>query len=186
MQRKITILSVLLAVALGLTSCGSDDASSSDSPAANSATAEGGSSGDQAATAKLDLCTLLTEEQVTAAMGKPVEAGKLSDPAGFDVCGWSADSVQGVDGTDLTAMTQTIFDGSLKGASELAAMGMTIEPVEGLGDAAYYSLEAEGTPTLAFTKNGAYLYLSVDNETFTQQQAKDAELQLARQVLANL
>ncbi len=184
-HRRLAVLALTLTAVLGLSACGGDDSSTAGSGTGDSSTADA-PGGDQAATPAVDLCALLTQDQVAAAMGKPVGPGQLEVVAGSDVCSWSADSSQGVDGTNLIAMTQTIFDGTLKGAAEIEAMGVTIEPVEGLGEAAYFQIDGETEPMLAFAQDGNYLFLTVNNENFNQQQAKDAELQLARQAVANL
>jgi len=188
MHRRLTVLALTLTAVLGLSACGGDDSSmaGSSSGTGDSSTADAAGGG-QGATPSVDLCSLLTQDQVAAAMGKPVGPGTLStEAAGYDVCSWSADSSQGVDGTNLIATTQTIFDGTLKGAAEAEAMGVVIEPVEGLGEAAYFQIDGETEPMLFFAQDGNYLFLTVNNENFNQQQAKDAELQLARQAVANL
>ena len=155
-------------------------------PASGSAGALAGGGGGTAGSAVTDPCTLLTQAEVTAAVGKPVGPGSTADNPNSCDFGYPANDVPDVQaGVDF-------IDGSLDeycsdtGAS---AVGMTIEPVGGLGDGACFihvgSLRVGSS--LTFSKNGRLFQTFADlGSTSSIDDIKAADTTLAKDVLARL
>ena len=85
--------------------------------------------------AAVDPCTLITQAEAAAALGGPVDPGKQA-AAGASSCLWSANDPSkpiSADGVDVSVVTVSTFDKSHK-----AGPGITVTPVPGLGDEAYF------------------------------------------------
>ena len=117
-------------------------AACSDNP--GSAAPDGGSAADNGAplvaTAGSKACDVLTQADAARALGRPVE--KLDNQggaAGQDICQFG---YQGERLTDMGNVSVTVEPVDLASVVEGAkAQGYVLEPVEGVGDAAWYSAD---------------------------------------------
>ena len=129
-----------------------------------------------------DACTLLTQAQVTAALGTPMDAGARVVPSVPRLCGWSEPGGATIDNkrVTLTLSTTRTHD-----AGKQPYQGITKTPVGGIGDDAYY-VTASGLGTALNVKKGGQAFsLSVKGK-FTVDQVKAMEKTLALEVLAKL
>jgi hypothetical protein len=101
----------------------------SDQPAGPSVAAQQSTS---PAGAAVDPCTLITQAEAAAAFGGPVDPGKQA-AAGASSCLWSASKPVSADGVDIAVIGVSTFDKSHK-----SGPGITVTPVPGLGDEAYF------------------------------------------------
>ncbi len=149
-------------------------ASASSAPASAAAGGGGGS--------LTDACALLTEAQVTAALGVTVGAGAPPGP-GQHSCLWSD--------KDVTYTVElSITDGGVFNDTEGGSMsGITITKVSGIGDAAYY-FDGGVVFSLYFAKSSNYFSIAVlagmINDRLTQDEERAIEKTLALEVLANV
>jgi hypothetical protein len=137
-----------------------------------------------AAHAETDACTLLTPDQVVAAIGVPVGAGTHVTPTFLKTCTWTPNGPSKVTAVTVNLQTAAFYDGAKQMAMKAAAAtASTVRPVS-VGDDGYYDVAGD-LVTLLFKKGAVsakvavYAKLAVD--------AKEAmELTLARQVAAKL
>jgi hypothetical protein len=131
-----------------------------------------------------DPCTLLTQAEVTAVVGKQVKPGSSADnPKSCDF-----ESVGG-DGVDFVAGVN-FADGSLNDfcASDGSGVGMSIEPVSGIGDGACFihvGTVAVGS-SLTFSKAGRLFQTFDVLAGVPIADIKTADTALAQKVLAHL
>jgi hypothetical protein len=147
----------------------------------------GGGGGGGAASTVTDPCTLLTQAEVTSVVGKQVGPGSSAgNPNSCDFqypAGGVPDIQAGVD----------FIDGSLddfcKDVAGASAVGMTIEPVSGLGDGACFTYvgKLRAGSSLTFSKNGRLFQTFADlGPTSSTADMKTADTTLAQDVLARL
>ena len=162
MRRRLTLMFTAAAVAVALAACTTASSpgpsptagaqGGGGAPASQTATGVGGGGGRGATVS--DPCTLLTQVEVSTVVGKQVGPGSSADNPNSCDFQYPADGVP-----DIQAGVDFI-DGSLdhycKDVAGASALGMTIEPVDGLGDGACFiyvgSLQAGST--LTFAKDG--------------------------------
>ena len=125
-----------------------------------------------------DACSLLTVQEVSAALevqslpGKPLFGHSTA-------CSWSDDAAQSVDHrrVTLSVVNTTVPFNTMKTSPRL-----TIEPVSGVGDDAYYVLLKSDSPQLAVRKGGTVIQIRVLNGlkakpfNLAQEKAKEAAL----------
>jgi len=160
MERKLmAALSLVAVVALG--ACSSAGGGANPTAAAGGATSGtgGGGAGNGAGAgaggaAPSDPCSLLTQAEASAAIGKPVGAG--SNATDSHECEWDYPNSD----SPTASGTITIQDGDLAsycGKPSDPALGLVIEPVANLGDGGacftYVSTTTIGS-NLTFSKNG--------------------------------
>lgn len=128
-----------------------------------------------------DACALLTQAQVSAALGVSVEPGKPIVAGNSRVCGWAPPGGPKIDGKKLTAtvMTTRAFD-----LGKTPMEGIVKEPVSGVGDDAIYITTSGFGTALNVRKGNSAFQLRVGG--FKGQQEKDIEKTLAREVLARM
>jgi hypothetical protein len=80
----------------------------------------------------VDPCKLITQAEAAAALGASVDAGQQA-AAGASSCLWSANKPISADGVDVAVTQVSTFDKSHK-----SGPGITVTPVPGLGDEAYF------------------------------------------------
>jgi hypothetical protein len=160
MVRRLTFTLTVAALTVALAACttAGSPGPTSDAPGggagapASQAPNGGGGGGGGGATVS-DPCTLLTQAEVSTVVGKEVGAGSSADNPN------SCDFQYPPDGVPDIQAGVDFIDGSLddcKDAAGASAVGMTIEPVDGIGDGACFiyigSLQAGSS--LTFAKDG--------------------------------
>jgi len=119
-----------------------------------------------------DACALLTAAQVSSAVGTTVGEGKNMGGGFTKTCTWVSEGMM------VTLMVQQdtkLFDGG-KGA--LAASQRSL--ASGVGEDAYYL--GAGTSALWVKKDAGSFKMSVYTQKLSQDQVKQAEMVLAKQV----
>lgn len=93
-----------------------------------------------AATAHSNACDVLTQESAAKALGREVtKLDNSGGPAGQDICQFG---YQGERLADMGNVSVTVHPVDLASVIEGAkAQGYSLEPIDGLGDAAWYSAE---------------------------------------------
>jgi Protein of unknown function (DUF3558) len=96
---------------------------------------------------QIDPCSLLTTAEAAAVLGKPVDPGAPPEAGSssclFTTSGLSLDSIE---------ISVTPSSGSGFNPSQKSIPGLTITPVSGIGDAAYYVSMGAGHVVLNFKK----------------------------------
>ena len=108
-----------------------------------------------------DACSLLTEAEVSAAIEVKSLPGKRAVESSPALCIWSDDASAGVNNRRVTlSITKTIgFD-----AAKSNLRSLTIEPVSGIGDDAYYEIfKTRETPILAVKKGSTAFVIRILN-----------------------
>jgi hypothetical protein len=175
-----SLLAVMAITTLILGACGSEGAGPATSDGQPGTTA-GGSSEAAPSTASIDPCELLTAEQVAAALGVEVGPAEASTAGPASTCAWFATSGPAGDGVTLTVFPPGILEVTLDAGD---ANGYLIEPVDGLGEAAYYQIP-ETSPTdatLSFIEGGSGFTVFLNKTSMNEAEVLEAELSLSRQV----
>jgi hypothetical protein len=128
-----------------------------------------------AAPGTLDACSLLTAADAQAALGEPVDPG-VPPEAGAHSCIFAGHPTVGL---DLNSVEISLTDVAAFDPSKKSIPGLTITPVSGIGDAAYYVSMGAGYEVLNVRKGQVTFTVSV-----LLKGASDAELQTAEQTLA--
>ena len=123
----------------------------------------------------LDACSLITTDEAAAALGKAVDPGTVPEP-GAHSCLFST-TVLSVDGVEISLIGVGTFDPNKKSVPGL----ITITPVSGIGDAAYYVSLGAGSQVLNVRKGQTTFSVSV-----LLKSASDTQLQAAEKTLAGL
>jgi hypothetical protein len=129
-----------------------------------------------------DACTLLTTDEVAAALGGPVNPGQEPDP-NMQSCSFTGNDP--AKNPDPNAVTVSMTNPGDFAAGKSTANGFTVTPVTGIGDDAYYLSTADATQ-LEVSKNGASFEVSIVKPGATIAHLQDAEKQLALLVLGRL
>jgi hypothetical protein len=133
------------------------------------------SGADHAAPGTLDACSLLTAADAQAALGEPVDPG-VPPEAGAHSCIFAGHPAVGL---DLNSVEISLTDVAAFDPSKKSIAGLTITPVSGIGDAAYYVSMGAGYEVLNVRKGQVTFTVSV-----LLKGASDAQLQAAEQTLA--
>jgi len=128
-----------------------------------------------AAPGTLDACSLLTAADAQAALGEPVDPG-VPPEAGAHSCIFAGHPAVGL---DLNSVEISLTDVAAFDPSKKSIAGLTITPVSGIGDAAYYVSMGAGYEVLNVRKGQVTFTVSV-----LLKGASDAQLQAAEQTLA--
>jgi hypothetical protein len=135
-----------------------------------------------------DACSLLTQEQVSTALGVSVGPGEKTLPNSSAICGWE---VPGQKTSDRKRVLLSIYTqlGSLTPAqrfntAKTPIQGIPKEPVNGVGDDAIFATTAGFGTGLIFRKGDAAFDLRVYG--FPLDQLKIKEKELALKVLTKL
>jgi hypothetical protein len=134
-----------------------------------------------------DACTLLTEDQVSAAIEAKSQPGQHGGKTSTKTCIWSDDPNHGVDHRRVT-LSITSATGFNVGKT---VPRTTAEPVAGLGDDAYYMIYASGdAPTLVVRKGDSAFNIRLLNGLKTKAipaaELKARELTLAKAAVTKL
>ena len=186
MIRRLTVLLVITgAAAIGVTACSSNDSatpSTTTGPNDAASTDSGESGGGNGSTDSGEgLCALVTQDEVSDALGQPVARGVSADLAGSATCQW-LDTTTGGPGVTVSEIPIEEFTGRSTGTQ---TFGATIEPVAGLGDAAHFT-DFGGTNSLEFQQGDAAYSVTVDTGSMTPEQVRRGEQQLAQLLLTRL
>jgi len=129
-----------------------------------------------------DACALLTNNQVSAAIGVVVQSGK---PMGVRMCQWEQS------GAKATRVSLTVFGqmGSLSPVdrfnnSKAAIGGITKTPVTGVGDDAVF-ISTMGVALNVRSGSSAF-QVRVNGPGLMPEQIKQMEIAVAKQVIPNL
>jgi hypothetical protein len=194
MGRRLTRGFTVAAVAVALTAC-TTASSPGTAPTTGAQGGAGGASASQAskggggggAPTVTDPCTLLTQAEVSAVVGKQVGSGSSADNPN------SCDFQYPADGVPDIQAGLNFIDGSLddycKDVAGASAVGMTIEPVSGLGDGAcfIYVGKLQAGSTLTFAKNGrVFQTFALLGSGTSSSDMKAADTTLAQDALAHL
>ena len=174
---RLRILQVAAAVALLAAACTSSP-SSSLQPTTSAAPQAG--SGFTAA----DLCALVTQAQMSAALGNAVGAGV---PSGVNApsCTWQNTTDPGASATIAASSPDTV--GQIPYALQnMPSPGVTA--VNGLGDAAYFAAGLGTTAELDIRKGGRAITITVGSTdpNYTQAQQEAAELAIGTSAARNM
>lgn len=130
--------------------------------------------------APTDACTLLTLEQVSAALEATSQPGKHIAPTVTTACIWSDDTGASIDHrrVTLSILRPQGFD------LPRQMRAMKTVPAPGIGDDAYYILYGSDSPQLMVRRGGAQFSVRVLNgfkfKAFTLDQEKTKEATLAQ------
>ena len=186
-RRALPVLLILGIFTLG--ACGSGEDAGSDAAPTTAAAADkdagSGSGGSATDVPDVDACSLLTSEQVSAVLGGPVDEPTPNSTPASTGCGWFSTTGKPGDGVTLTIQPLVVFDGTVKAGG---ASGYLIEPVNGLGDDAFFQTpETTRTNPILSVKDGSTSFAVFVKQTGTPvEKIRAGEEQLARDVLAAL
>jgi hypothetical protein len=128
-----------------------------------------------------DACSLLTQAQVSSALGVSVDAGKGPVPK---LCQWAQ---PGNVGADLLKVDLTLIPVEGFTAAKTPNEKTSVTPVGGLGDDAYYFATAAGKfMTIRVMKGSSAFSISVHGGKPSVEQIKAIEKTLAQEALAKL
>jgi Protein of unknown function (DUF3558) len=175
MTRRLGILATISLVLLGAAACTSGSATSEPT---GTATPQNG----MGFTAE-DLCALVTQDQMSAALGASVGPGV---PSGENApsCTWQASDASGatIAATDVASVGQLPF--GLQGVE-----GAAVTPVSGLGDKAYFAAPPSGPfAELDLAKGSRAITITVGlaDPNTTQGQQEAAEQAIGAAAAANM
>ena len=126
----------------------------------------------QAAAVALDACSLITAAEVAAVLGQPVASGVVPEP-GASSCIF-VDSAKATNSVEISITRVADFNPNQKSIT-----GLTITPVSGVGDAAYYVNLGGGYDSLKVRKGQTTFSVSV-----LLKGASDSQLEAAEKTLA--
>lgn len=133
-----------------------------------------------------DACTLLTEDQVSAAIEAKSQPGQHGGKTSTKTCIWSDDPNHGIDHRRVTVAI-TSLTGFNVGKTVKQA---TAEPVAGLGDDAYYMIYTGDAPTLVVRKGDTAFNVRLLNgfkaKPIPLTEVKARELALAKAAVTKL
>ena len=136
--------------------------------------------------AQADACSLLTEDQVSAAIEAKTQPGKHATASSTRGCLWSDDTEHAVDHRRVTLTYSALagFDVGKK-VSRPAA-----EPVSGVGDEAYYEFFGADSPALVVKKGATVFTVRILNglkaKALDKGVLKTRELELAKAAAAKV
>jgi hypothetical protein len=126
-------------------------------------------------------CSLLTPEQIKAALNSPVEPGQPGVAKDSNDCTWS-DS-RGEDRVYIALQPRTKFQTT---RAQIEKAGGHPTPVTGVGEDAFFVSSGESSTALYVLAKNHLLLLTVNKPDATQEQNEAAEKALATQILPQL
>ncbi len=123
-----------------------------------------------------DACSLLTQAQVSAAVGAQVGAGQWVTPTFKATCTWTAS------GKIITLMTEDT--NTYQAGKSPLSPAMKITPASGIGDDAYYV--TTGTIVMLYTKKGSVAFKTSVYSKLPLDTLMKMESTLAQQVASEL
>jgi pilus assembly protein FimV len=131
----------------------------------------------------LDACSLITAAEASTAIGgEPVDPGAPPEP-GASSCLFTSHPAQG---TDLNSVEISITGSGAFNPNQKSIAGLTITPVSGVGDAAYYVSIGAGFQVLSVRKGQTTFTTSVLLKDASDSQLMDAEKTLAMLILSRI
>jgi hypothetical protein len=185
---------VLLAIVTGLVAACSSSAATGSLPASGTPAGSTQAAGTQialpatgaptaGAPTTLDACKLITTDEASAALGgEPADPGVVPTP-GAHSCLFSGHPAQGI-GTDGVEISLT-GAGAFK-PNQKSIAGLTITPLSGVGDAAYYLSIGAGSEVLNVQKGQTTFSVSVLLKGASDSALMDAEKVLAGLILGRI
>ena len=128
-----------------------------------------------------DACSLLTQQEVSAALGVAVEKGQPVVPNSPNLCGWAPPGGPKIDGKKVTLFLSTAQQHDI---GRTPMQGIEKSPVSGVGDDAYY-VTTPGFGTAINVKRGAKAF-QIRVGGFPPDKEKAIEKSLALLVLKRL
>jgi hypothetical protein len=134
-----------------------------------------------------DACSLLTEDQVSAAIEAKSQPGQHGGKSSTKTCIWSDDPNHGLDHRRVTLSFSTLTGFNVG----KTVPRTTAEPVAGLGDEAYYMIfQSHDAPTLVVRKGDSAFNIRLLNglkaKALSEAEVKARELTLAKAAVGKL
>ena len=127
----------------------------------------------------LDACSLITADEAAAAVGQPVAAGAVPEP-GAHSCLFATRALS-ADGVEISITGLDTFNPTQK-----SIPGLTITPVSGIGDAAYYLSMGAGSDVLEVRKGSTTFSVSILRKGASDVQLQGDEKTLALAILGRI
>lgn len=125
-------------------------------------------------------CSLLTQDQVSTALGAKVDPGKRTVPK---LCEWD---VQGSSGLNAAKLVVTMLTPQgFAGAKAVIGHGITKTPVSGIGDEAVYGTTSNYATVLTVKKGDVYFSVHIYGNK-NDEDVKTKEKTLALEIIKNL
>jgi hypothetical protein len=152
--RRLAILALCAAIGSGLAACGSSKKESGGGGQQQGSPAEPSGQSTEAAKPKdLDACELIPREELQEAVGETFPGSEgMSEGAGSSTCRY-----QGEEASGLSAVVNVIGQGGKQALATSKAAVSEPQPVENLGDEAFFS---EGGQTMGAVKGDKYLEIT--------------------------
>jgi hypothetical protein len=117
-----------------------------------------------------DACSLVTQAEVTAALGSPVQAGTYDTPSFKRTCTFNSGKGELV---TVNVMSETMFK-----ASTSNSMGLRqVVPVSGVGDEAYFV--TQGNTLMLARKGSAGIKVAIYSKSLSKDQIEGKEKSIA-------
>ncbi len=129
-----------------------------------------------------DACSLLTQAQVSAALGVSAGAGSHTPLKSLRTCTWTEPNGP-LGGKSVVLMLKTANDFN-NAKTSMKGPGTTVTPVTGIGDDAYYV--AIGASVILYARKGDVAFNLTVSRAFPPDQRKAMEKTLALQILSKL
>jgi hypothetical protein len=187
----LALVAGLVAACSGSAATGAPEASGSpargteavSTPAGATQIATGaGASPTGVAPAVLDACSLITTGEAAAALGEPVDPGVVPTP-GAHSCLFAGHPAVGL---DLNSVEISLTGAGAFNPNQKSITGLTITPVSGVGDAAYYVSMGAGHDVLNVRKGQTTFTVSVLLKGAADGQLQASEATLAASVLGRI
>jgi hypothetical protein len=129
-----------------------------------------------------DACSLLTQAQISAELGVPVEAGEHVVASAPGLCGWAPPGGPTINGRKVVLSLKTTEAFNI---GKTPIKGIIKTPVSGIGDDAYYTT-ASGLGTNLSVRKGDVAFNIALHGDFPVDRIKAKEKTLALQILSKL
>lgn len=182
--RALLLIAAMLVAACGAPAVASptSGAGGPSSTGQGAAASTGGAGGTPAAAAPT-ACTLLTAADAQTALGSPVGSPTANQGSGSsNNCTYAPEAPAGLMTIELAVLNQSTFDQ----AKGMAVSGVTITPVSGLGDDAFFFDAGNAGTQLYVLKGGIAFYVALFNGNDTADQLRAAEKVAAQAVLGRI
>ena len=139
-----------------------------------------------AAAKPIDACSLLTKEEIQAAVGKPAEAGKpntRANVAGGSLCDFKVGDYGSVGVMTVPVGSANTYDKTLAG---LKKMGTKTEDAPGIGDHSFFAYPGYGMIQLNTWKGSLYIIITLIVPGATEAQEKPMAEKLMGKILEKL
>lgn len=167
----VALLLLVLAACGGSTATGGDDAQDGGTESSAAPAGGGGDGGDGG----VDLCAVLTLDEVSAAAGVEVVEGEGLNSNDVSSCNWNT-----ADGTPVAGNTYTRGNEAIDPEQMIEAnLGDAAEEISGLGERAVL-VGDENFPIVMVLKNGALYSISVLADNLDGEGKRQASIDLAR------